>query len=173
MSTKENNWVYVRSCLGSVRLKLMVVALHIPFFYTLQRLLEEGLRSVGKRGMTYQEQLQDPRWKTVSTRILQRDKFKCRLCHGKPKHPHVHHIHYVYGLKAWEHDPSLLVTLCYDCHTRVHSEPDYAELLDIHVEACCVCGRYVTNEQGYGQTGRDYYCESCVNKMELERGELI
>lgn len=32
----------------------------------------------------------------------------------------VHHKHYIIGRKAWEYEDEVLVTLCQDCHSKVH-----------------------------------------------------
>ena len=70
---------------------------------------------------TYEEQLRDPRWLKKRAHILRRDNYKCVLC-GADHDLHVHHTEYRSGKKAWEHPNSVLVTLCKDCHMKVHSD---------------------------------------------------
>lgn len=69
---------------------------------------------------TYEEQLRDPRWLKKRAHILRRDNYKCVLC-GADHDLQVHHTEYKDGKKAWEHPNSVLVTLCKDCHRKVHS----------------------------------------------------
>ena len=70
--------------------------------------------------MTYQEQLNDPRWIEKKTRILERDNYKCRYCRNDLGQMHVHHMRYK-GM-AWEAPDYWLVTLCKTCHAKAHCE---------------------------------------------------
>lgn len=69
----------------------------------------------------YQLELKDKRWKDVSIKILKRDGFKCVLC-GSSSELQVHHTKYHSDKKAWEYPNSTLVTLCKECHQKVHSD---------------------------------------------------
>lgn len=80
--------------------------------------------------MTYQEQLLDIRWLVRRNEILERDDFCCQDClRGRDRlSPYiklqVHHRSYVDGLMAWEYADNYLVTLCDQCHKRVHGLVD-------------------------------------------------
>lgn len=68
----------------------------------------------------YREELKHPMWKKKRLKILDRDNYKCQLC-GSEHNLCIHHTKYVTGMKAWEYPNSLLVTLCKDCHEKVHA----------------------------------------------------
>lgn len=72
----------------------------------------------------YAELLKDPRWQKKRLEILQRDDFKCRICHSKEKELHVHHRRYIPRRKPWDYDGESLVTLCIDHHKEVTSLKD-------------------------------------------------
>lgn len=69
--------------------------------------------------MTYGEQLKSPHWQAKRLRILERDKFTCKMCGSKEKTLHVHHGYYESRKKVWEYEDSTLHTLCEDCHTEI------------------------------------------------------
>ena len=70
--------------------------------------------------ITYQEQLEHPYWIKKRKAILSRDKYKCLICSSNIN-VQVHHTKYAKGKYAWEYPNSSLVTLCKDCHNKVHS----------------------------------------------------
>ena len=73
--------------------------------------------------LTYEEQLNDLRWFTKRSIILNRDNYTCRMCgnHGNEGNPlSVHHRYYLYGALAWEYDNEVLITLCSNCHRLIH-----------------------------------------------------
>lgn len=76
---------------------------------------------MNKNKQTYTDLLKDPRWQKKRLEIMQRDNFSCQICGHKDKTLHVHHIHYEKDKKPWEHDESLLITLCEDCHREEHN----------------------------------------------------
>jgi hypothetical protein len=67
--------------------------------------------------MTYAQQLNHPLWRQKRDAILARDNFTC-LC-GATEKLHVHHMKYT-GY-AWEAPDNDLITLCSDCHRKVHT----------------------------------------------------
>jgi 5-methylcytosine-specific restriction endonuclease McrA len=88
---------------------------------------EKALKTSKKqltRKELYQEELKDKRWREKSLQIMKRDNFKCALC-GSKHNLQVHHIKYIDGKKAWEHPTSVLITLCDDCHNKVHSNKNH------------------------------------------------
>lgn len=54
-------------------------------------------------------------------RVMKRDGFKCQLC-GSKYNLNVHHMKYEKDKKAWEYSTAVLITLCKDCHKKVHSD---------------------------------------------------
>lgn len=67
-----------------------------------------------------------------------------------PKGLNIHHQYYIQGLKPWEYDSESLITLCQDCHMKVHQSkqvPIYrsyrsfmAEQSDGYAQICSRCG---------------------------------
>ena len=69
----------------------------------------------------YLEELQHPLWTKKRNSILNRDHHQCVLC-GSDYNLQVHHTRYSPGKKAWEYPNAALVTLCKDCHEKVHKD---------------------------------------------------
>lgn len=99
--------------------------------------------------MTYEEQLNDPRWKAKAEEIKARDWYMCQQCMSS-KNLHVHHKQYIEGKMAWEYSGWYLITLCSQCHKEVHGikdEPDNSKLttstgLTIAESVSAWCGLY-------------------------------
>lgn len=72
----------------------------------------------------YHQQLEHPLWARKRSEILKRDQYQCRLC-GSKHNLQVHHIKYSSGKKAWEYPNLDLITLCEECHQKVHSDPKH------------------------------------------------
>lgn len=72
----------------------------------------------------YQSELKDNRWKELSLRVMKRDGYKCMLC-GSKHNLNVHHMEYEKGKKAWEYSTAVLITLCKDCHQKVHADKNH------------------------------------------------
>jgi len=76
--------------------------------------------------MSYEEQLNDVRWFEKRDEILQRDDYCCQDClRGRDRLTtyiklHVHHIKYIAGRMAWEYPNGYLITLCDECHSKLH-----------------------------------------------------
>lgn len=68
----------------------------------------------------YIELLKTKQWKDFREAILLRDNYSCKLC-GKTRNLNVHHIKYIRGLKPWEYPDDLVITLCNECHNKVHN----------------------------------------------------
>ena len=69
----------------------------------------------------YYEKLKDPRWQKKRLEILNRDCFKCQKCGKTSQELHVHHLFYKPDAEPLEYDNDSLVTLCGDCHSKIHS----------------------------------------------------
>jgi len=71
--------------------------------------------------MKYKEQLKHPYWQRKRLEILERDNFMCCICMDTKKTLHVHHKIYKENRKVWEYEDNELITLCEDCHNKIHS----------------------------------------------------
>ncbi len=69
---------------------------------------------------SYKDQLKDKRWKKLANKIRKRDNYTCQKC-GSHEHLQVHHKKYIKGRLAWEYDESNLITLCSECHKKIHN----------------------------------------------------
>lgn len=75
--------------------------------------------------MSYEEQLKDVRWLSKRDEILERDDYCCQDCLcGKETMKyiklHVHHRKYISGRMAWDYPNEYLITLCDECHSKLH-----------------------------------------------------
>jgi hypothetical protein len=76
--------------------------------------------------MTYQEKLQDPKWKEKREAIISRDKM-CVFC-GSVFGLQVHHSYYIAKRAVWDYPDDSLVTTCDSCHkeiTQIYSSSFY------------------------------------------------
>lgn len=77
--------------------------------------------------LSYSEKLQDPRWKEIRAKVLERDDWRCQSCKHKKISMHVHHKKYhkkyidgqLSFVEPWEYDLIHLETLCAECHENV------------------------------------------------------
>lgn len=74
----------------------------------------------------YTEELKSPLWQKKRLEIMQRDNWTCQICKSTDIELNVHHSIYRKGLKPWEYENSDLITLCRDCHKRMHM-PEYLQ----------------------------------------------
>ncbi len=65
----------------------------------------------------YRTYLLSEHWLNLRNQALKRDKFVCQMC-GSGINPHVHHVSYDHVGTEQELDD--LVTLCKECHSKVH-----------------------------------------------------
>lgn len=72
----------------------------------------------------YHQQLEHPLWEKKRNIILKRDQYQCRLC-GSKHNLQVHHIKYSSDKKAWEYPNLDLITLCEECHKKVHADQQH------------------------------------------------
>jgi hypothetical protein len=64
----------------------------------------------------YKRLLQDPRWQKKRLKIMERDRFACRVCRDAESTLHVHHRYYKNSEGPWDYPDRALVTLCASCH---------------------------------------------------------
>jgi hypothetical protein len=82
--------------------------------------------------MNYSDKLKDPRWQKKKTDILLRDKFTCQLCgDSKIAILIVHHKKYQKNTDPWDYDNDDLITLCEDCHKKIHNKPHIPTIKEI------------------------------------------
>lgn len=74
----------------------------------------------------YEEYLRSEYWKSLREEILEKDHHRCVVC-GRKKNLNVHHLTYDH-LGNREAEWYDLVTLCQDCHQRVHELYDNFEI---------------------------------------------
>lgn len=89
-----------------------------------KKIIKAKKKNVPTRKEQYQHQLDHPLWIKKRNLILERDHHQCVLC-GSSSHLQVHHKRYSDGKKAWEYPNAVLVTLCRECHKKVHSDPNH------------------------------------------------
>lgn len=65
----------------------------------------------------YKAYLQSDEWKRIREQALKRDGYTCRMC-GTAINLRVHHVNYEYV--GTEHELDDVVTLCEECHSKVH-----------------------------------------------------
>ena len=89
---------------------------------------------------TYSNKLKSPHWQKMRLKVMQRDKFTCKLCKDTETTLNVHHKYYEQGKEPWEYPMSALVTLCEHCHyeiSRIIKESQYPyEAFKIYKSDC-------------------------------------
>lgn len=93
-------------------------------FYTFSLKVTTPKKEPQTRKEEYCQQLEHPLWLKKRDVILERDHHQCALC-GSTTNLQVHHIRYSQGKKAWEYPNAVLLTLCNECHQKVHSDPNH------------------------------------------------
>lgn len=96
---------------------------------------------------TYPEKLRDPRWQKKRLEIMERDGFRCRICHSEEETLNVHHIVYRSG-DPWDAASKNLVTLCENCHGIVkHCETHgQRRSFEAILKQAWLCGRVAAGE---------------------------
>lgn len=71
------------------------------------------------------------KWQVKKSRIMERDHFTCQMCGAKDKFLNVHHKTYknCIGNKCYTCPDEDLVTLCEECHKKVHCKDDCSDFL--------------------------------------------
>lgn len=72
----------------------------------------------------YGDYLQSDKWKAIARKRLEIDNYTCQMCgsKGTTERPlQVHHMKYTHIGDEQQHIWTELVTLCYECHKRVHA----------------------------------------------------
>jgi len=96
---------------------------------------------------SYSEKLRDPRWQKKRLQVMERDKFRCRICHSTEITLNVHHIKYE-KIEPWEYGDKNLVTLCENCHGVVkHCETrGQRHSFEAILTQAWTCGKIVSGE---------------------------
>lgn len=69
--------------------------------------------------MNYKEKFKNPKWQKKRLEILERDDFKCQLCHSQDHTLTVHH--FKYSKEPWETPDKFLITVCWNCHKKIQN----------------------------------------------------
>lgn len=108
------------------------------------------------RKKSYGDKLKHPKWQRRRLEVLQRDNFTCTICGDTESTLHVHHE--VYSGEPWDAPLDKLKTVCEDCHTIHHTNPD-AEIIRI-VQKPAQSGHfkciYVYAKNGIGMFKKSY-----------------
>ena len=124
----------------------------------------------------YSEELNSTQWKKKRRVILKRDNYQCQTC-GLTDYQgslHVHHRYYVHGCPAWEYDNDALITLCEDCHFKIHKNnrikvyTDFSLKTELKYTPCLRC-----NGMGYIKEYLHIRNGICFRCMGLKYEELI
>lgn len=119
----------------------------------------------------YEQDLKDPRWQALAKKIRYRDNDRCKMCGCKKRkgmEMNVHHLRYYLNRKPWEYDESDLITICRDCHRKLHETIDFDRL---------GCGSYFYHKQhkGVGIVIRKYtdriWFGLCWTETDTNEGE--
>lgn len=70
--------------------------------------------------MDYNEQLKSPKWQKKRLEVFNRDDFRCKCCNRNDLQLNVHHKIYITKLLAWEYSDNNYITLCGNCHEKLH-----------------------------------------------------
>ena len=82
--------------------------------------------SISSQDLSYEDLLKTEEWKEKRQKILNRDNNKCVYC-GKTHNLQVHHKYYSkypngFRVYPWNYPDDALITLCDECHKKVHSK---------------------------------------------------
>lgn len=75
-----------------------------------------------KYQIEFKDQYLTDEWNEVRKRILERDKYTCKLCGEKDSKLQVHHKYYLKDIKAWQYSDDCYETLCYLCHSNISTD---------------------------------------------------
>ena len=125
--------------------------------------------------LTYSDLLECFEWRFKRLQVLIRDKYKCQKCLVVSEYNHVHHTYYLKNRLPWQIELTALITLCKDCHHKLHKN-EIVKLYEIkhgvfvessHFELYC----YRCNGSGYlpqfkhVENGICFACwGSCINR---------
>jgi len=82
----------------------------------------------------YQTKLKSPQWQKNRLQVLNRDKWRCKLCKDEETTLHVHHLEYQPKKQPWEYPLSNFVTLCEHCHHEVEILKDDNDFENIIIQ---------------------------------------
>lgn len=74
--------------------------------------------------INFDEELSKNEWKEKRKKILKRDRFKCAICGCDYKTLNIHHLKYFSDREYWDYPNELLVTVCRDCHQKIHGKKE-------------------------------------------------
>lgn len=74
--------------------------------------------------MISKEDINSEQWKSKRKEIIKRDGFTCCACGAFGKTLNVHHLSYEKDREYWDYPNSNFVTLCSDCHKKLHGHKE-------------------------------------------------
>ena len=83
--------------------------------------------------MTYEEKLNDPRWKAQVVEIKELKGDRCAQCRSEEE-IHIHHMAYTTA-DPWDEPNHHLIPLCECCHTSEHCKIDSGWKIDLNEAA--------------------------------------
>lgn len=113
--------------------------------------------------MDYSEQLKSPKWQNKRLIIMSRDNFMCKGFGGENSKLNVHHIKYIKGLKAWEYNNKLLITLCDSCHKIIHTAERGFNLEYLKLTPTCLCNTSFSDKIDYMKNMEMSFCSKFPN----------
>lgn len=99
----------------------------------------------------YKKALKDGRWQIRKTEIMQRDGFACVKCGASASDGvvlNVHHLNYYPDRNPWEYEDNDLITLCENCHKKVHKQSSPKENYWDYNDLEKLKGKFVHIEDG-------------------------
>lgn len=87
--------------------------------------------------MDRKQEYQDERWKERAAQIRELDNHKCAMCGAEDVELHVHHLSYPPPpFHLWDATDKELVTLCKECHEKVHDSATRPTLMPDRTLIC-------------------------------------
>lgn len=90
---------------------------HQPSEYLTPKNLSREEETLNELAGDYKVYLNSDHWKKIRASALRRDEYKCQMC-GTAKNLEVHHVRY--DSLGTDEEINDVITLCDDCHTKVH-----------------------------------------------------
>ena len=111
--------------------------------------------------MDRKQEYQDERWKERAAQIRELDNHKCAMCGAKDVELHVHHLSYPPPpFHLWDAADNELVTLCKECHEKVHDSATRPTLMP---DRTLICEhQYVKDKTGERMVSKELYHELFV-----------
>lgn len=70
----------------------------------------------------FKDQYNSEKWEKKRREIYRRDNWHCRICDVTRVKLNAHHLYYDKDKNIWDYDNECLVTLCDNCHDKIHDD---------------------------------------------------